>query len=41
MLRLVHNNLEKIMATLNMNVGGCTSLGKDHFGRFILRVTVA
>ena len=41
MLRQVHNNLEKITATLNMNVDNCTSLEKDNFGRFLLRVTVA
>ena len=41
MLRQVHNNLEKITATLNMNVGSYTSLGKDNFGRVLLRVTVA
>ena len=34
MLRQVHNHLEKITATLNMNVSDCTSLGKDNFGRF-------
>ena len=41
MLRQVHNNLEKITVTLNMNDGDCTSLEKDNFGRFLLRVTVA
>ena len=40
MLRQVHNNLEKIAVTLNMNVGDYTSLEKDNFGRFLLRVTV-
>ena len=34
MLRQVHNNLEEITVILNMNVGDCTSLGKDNFGRF-------
>ena len=28
MLRQVNNNLERITATLDMNVGECTSLGK-------------
>ena len=34
MIRQVHNNLEKITATLNINIGNRTSLGKDNFGLF-------
>ena len=40
-LHQVHYNLAKITATWNINVGDCTSLGKDNSGRFLLRVTVA
>ena len=34
MLHQVHYNLEKITATRNINVGDCTSLGKDNFRTF-------
>ena len=41
MIRQVHRNIDKITATLDINIGDNTSLGKDNFGRFLLRVTGA